>query len=52
MIQDIGEVDLLQMLERNISSEYIVDIIDLPDGKDPGSLTDEEIERLYKFLYE
>jgi len=39
-------------LQDKLLKEYIVEIIDLPEGSDPGTLTDKEIMRLKRYLYD
>ena len=48
---DKAGVASAENLQKNASDEYIVEVVDLPDDKDPGSLSPKEIATLKRYLY-
>jgi DNA primase len=39
-------------LEKALKPHFAVEIVELPDGRDPGSLDKKEVEFIWKHLYE
>jgi len=44
--------DAATQLEKNLQSHFIVEVVNLPENSDPGSLTQEEVSMIKGTLYE